>query len=295
MARIIITAAGHDFDPSEVAVPWSILDAAGHEVRFATPHGIRAHADELMVTGQGLDPWGFIPGLRRLTVAGAMLRANGAASAAYARLVRAPSFLSPHRYADLRAGDWDALMLPGGHRARGIRPYLEDRTLHAFVASMFDADKPVGAICHGTVVAARSVSPKTGRSVLHGRKTTSLTWKQEKLAWSLARITRFWDPNYYRTYLEGPGEPEGYWSVEAEVTRALASPSDYRDVARTEPFYRLKTDGLHRDSATDERPAFVVRDGSYVSARWPGDVHTFTKVLDQVIAERESGVARTPT
>jgi hypothetical protein len=28
---------------------------------------------------------------------------------------------------------------------------------------------------------------------------------------------------------------------------------------------------------TDERPAFVVEDGTYVSARWPGDVHTFAQ------------------
>ena len=26
----------------------------------------------------------------------------------------------------------------------------------------------------------------------------------------VARLTRFWDPGYYRTYLEQPGEPAGY-------------------------------------------------------------------------------------
>jgi hypothetical protein len=29
----------------------------------------------------------------------------------------------------------------------------------------------------------------------------------------------------------------------------------------------------------DETPAFVVRDRNYVSARWPGDVHTFAKTF----------------
>jgi putative intracellular protease/amidase len=28
----------------------------------------------------------------------------------------------------------------------------------------------------------------------------------------------------------------------------------------------------------------VVRDGNYVSARWPGDAHTFAKTLAEVIA-----------
>jgi hypothetical protein len=29
----------------------------------------------------------------------------------------------------------------------------------------------------------------------------------------------------------------------------------------------------------DETPAFMVRDRHYVSARWPGNVHTFAKVF----------------
>jgi hypothetical protein len=29
----------------------------------------------------------------------------------------------------------------------------------------------------------------------------------------------------------------------------------------------------------------VVRDGRYVSARWPGDAHTFAKTFDEVLRE----------
>jgi hypothetical protein len=63
--------------------------------------------------------------------------------------------------------------------------------------------------------------------------------------------------------------------VQQEVTRALARPDDFLDVPRDAPHYRRKTSGLVRDSDTDATPAFVVRDGNYVSARWPGDVHRF--------------------
>jgi putative intracellular protease/amidase len=195
-------------------------------------------------------------------------------------------FQAPLRLADLRVEDWDALVLPGGHRPRGIRLYLEDLDLQRFVTAMFAADKPVGAICHGTVVAARARSDRTGRSVLFGRKTTSLTWAQERLATRIARVGRFWDPGYYRTYVEAPGEPPGYRSVQAEVTRALASPDDYRDVSPSDPDRRRKTDGLHRDTLDDARCAFVVRDGAYVSARWPGDAHTFASTLERAIRER---------
>ena len=132
---------------------------------------------------------------------------------------------------------------------------------------------------------ARSISPgRRGRSVLHGRRTTSLTWSQEHLAANTGRVARFWDPSYYRTYVEASGEPCGYWGVEQEVKRALAKPEDYANVPEDAPDYGLKTDGRHRDTLEDERPAFVVEDGRYVSARWPGDVHTFAKTFARVLA-----------
>src|SRR5581483_4683882 len=112
----------------------------------------------------------------------------------------------PLRYAELRVGDFDALLLPGGH-AKKMRQYLESHELQNFVADFFDSGKSVAAVCHGVVLAARSRSKKTGKSVLHGRKTTALTWKLERTAWLLSRfLIRFWDPHYYRTYLEEPGQ-----------------------------------------------------------------------------------------
>ncbi|MBP8190776.1 MAG: hypothetical protein KAX73_02985, partial [Aquabacterium sp.] len=52
-------------------------------------------------------------------------------------------------------------------------------------------------------------------------------WKLEKSAWDLTRRwARFWDPTYYRTYTEAAGDPPGYWGVEADVKRALASDAD---------------------------------------------------------------------
>jgi hypothetical protein len=131
------------------------------------------------------------------------------------------------------------------------------------------------------LLAARTVDPATGRSVLHGRKTTALTWAFERRAWQLTRFTRFRDRDYYRTYTEEPGQPIGYMSVQSEVTRALAIPADFCDVVPGSPDWRTKTSGLARDSATDSRPAFVVDDGTYLSARWPGDTHTFAATLSE--------------
>jgi putative intracellular protease/amidase len=256
-----------------------VLTAAGHMVDFATPDGRPACADDMMLTGKGLDLWGNVPVLRDWPVAGLLMRANRDARNAYARMIADPHYLAPHRWDAVDCNSFDGLLLPGGHRARGMRPYLESEVLQRLVVHFFDEQKPVAAICHGVLVAARSVSPRTGRSVLHGYQTTGLTWAFENSAWLVGRIVRFWDPNYYRTYLEREGEPKGFMSVQQEVTRALARPEDFRDVPETDPNRRRKTSGLQRDSTDNETPAFVVRDRNYVSARWPGDVHTFARIF----------------
>jgi len=279
MARVLILLPARDFDPTEAAVSWQVLVNAGHDVVFATPDGRPAAADDMMLTGEGLDPWSRIPLLGRLPLIGLLMRANGEARKAYAAMFVDRQYGAPLRWDSVNASEFDGLVLPGGHRARGMREFLESDMLQRLVASFFEPQKPVAAICHGVLLAARSISNRTGRSVLYGYRTTALTWAFERSAWKVARITRFWDPNYYRTYLEKPGQPQGFMSVQQEVTRALADPADFLDVPKSDPQYRRKTSGLQRDSIDDARPAFVVRDRIYVSARWPGDAHTFAKTF----------------
>lgn len=281
--KVLIPLPSRDFDPTEAAVSWQRLDEAGIDVVFATPDGAAGRADPRMLSGVGLDLWGFVPLLRRLPLLGLALRADRRARTAYRMLQAEPAFQSPLRYAELRVEDYDGLLLPGGH-APGMRPYLEDRGLQALVAAFFDADKPVAAICHGVLVAARAISPRSGHSVLHGRRTTALTWALERSAWQLMRyVGRFWDAGYYRTYADGAGQAAGYMSVHAEVTRALARPEDFMDVPSDSPHRFRQTSGLFRDTPDDARPAFVVVDGRYVSARWPGDVNRFAQRFIEVL------------
>jgi len=281
--KVLIPLPRTGFDPSEAAVSWKILHANGHGVAFATPDGQPASADPIMLTGAGLDLWSRVPLLGNIRLVGAMLRADRAARHAHAEMLNDSRFAAPLAYAALRSGDFDALLLPGGH-AQGMREYLESAPLQRSVAEFFDAGKPVAAICHGVVLAARSVSLRSGKSVLHGRRTTALTWSLERAAWRLSRCTRWWDRDYYRTYREAPDEPAGFRSVQAEVTRALAEPADFCDVPADAAEHFRKASGLFRDSAHDPQAAFVVRDGNYVSARWPGDVHTFAGTFAAMLA-----------
>ncbi|MGB6206178.1 type 1 glutamine amidotransferase domain-containing protein [Mycobacterium sp.] len=284
MSTVLIPIPDRDFDPTEVAVSWQVLRDDGHRVVFTTESGCAGVADDIMVTGRGLDFWSAIPVLGAITVVGRMLRANKDARRAYREMLQSTEYQHPSGWAAATLEGVDALLLPGGHRARGMRSYIDSETLQRLVVDAFGRGLNVAAICHGVLLAARSVDPTTGHSVLYGRRTTALTWALERTAWRITRFTRFWDPNYYRTYTEEPGQAPGYMSVQSEVTRALKNPTDFCDVERGSPHWRMKSSGLARDTATDSRPAFVVDDGSYVSARWPGDTHTFAKVLSQKLS-----------
>jgi len=168
MATVLMPIPSREFDPTETAVPWKALTQLGHEVIFATPDGKPGAADERMLTGAGLGIW------KPFLIADA----NG--REAYAQMAQCPAFRQPRAYAAVGAADFSALMLPGGH-APGMKPYLESPTLQSLVVATFAAAKPVGAICHGVLLAARSRGAD-GRSVLFGRKTTALTRRLELTA-----------------------------------------------------------------------------------------------------------------
>ena len=249
MARILIPLPAQDYDPSEAAIPWKLLTARGHNIRFATPDGRPAQADSRMLDGQGLGIWK------------PLLIAQAHAREAHAAMVQSEAFLRPLRYDDMATSEIDALLLPGGH-APGMKPYLESARLQALVAAHFAAAKPVAAICHGVLLASRS-QRADGRSVLHGRRTTGLTKQQEMTAWLM---TAAWLGSYYRTYPT---------PLQTEVESLLARPRDF-DVGPP---------ALLRDDPEHLGRGFTVRDGNYLSARWPGDAHAFALGLAQMLDE----------
>jgi protease I len=247
MATILIPIPDAGFDPTEVAVPSKIWRQLGYTLVFATPGGTQGAADPRMVTGEDLG------------LLAPVLRANADGQQAYRELQQCSEFARPVAYTDFESIAADALFLPGGH-AQGMKPYLESERLQAQVVRMFESGRPVGAICHGVLVAARSRGAD-GRSVLFGRKTTALTRSMELTAWSL---TRAWLGDYYRTYPQ---------TVEDEVAQALARPEDFI----------AGPTSLLRDSAARPERGFTVRDGAWLSARWPGDAHRFAAEFAQML------------
>ena len=95
MATILIPIPDRDFDPTEVAVSWRVLVDEGHRVIFATESGNAGVADDIMVTGRGLDIWSALPVFKAIPVVGLMLRANKDARRAYGEMVQSPEFRHP--------------------------------------------------------------------------------------------------------------------------------------------------------------------------------------------------------
>lgn len=240
MARVLFPLPDRDFDVTEVAVPWKLLREAGHEPVFATEAGATPACDPLLLTGVVFGKLGARPEPIEF----------------YRELERAPEFAAPRRWADCTPDGFDALVLAGGH-APGMRQYLGSEVVQRLVAAFFATDKPIAAICHGVLVAARS-RRADGSSVLHGLRTTCLPKYMERSAF----LATFWRRGrYYRTY-------PAY--VEDEVRAALAKPED---------FERGPRELSKRGTRDDHGHAFVVEDGRYISARWPGDAYLFANKL----------------
>jgi putative intracellular protease/amidase len=145
-----------------------------------------------------------------------------------------------------------------------MRQYLGSPELRDKVAVFWGTGRPVGAICHGVLVLARTIDPATGRSVLHDRRTTCLPKYMERTAYL---VTAWRLGRYYRTY-------PAY--VQDEVVGALDDPAQFERGPR----------GSRRGTRADDAPAFVVEDRNYVSARWPGDAYLFAQRFEARLAAR---------
>jgi len=238
----------HGNDPTEIAVPWSILVANDITVEFATETGLESQCDPRMIGG----------------AVGAVMGATASAKALYKDLTTRSAWQHPHSWSSptFSLDGYAGILLPGGHD-KPIRQYLESTSLQAHLASFFpltkrDSDSPkvAAAICHGVLALARAKG-SDGRSVLWDATTTTLPVHMEKLAYfSTAAILG----DYYRTYPEYTAD---------EVQSVLSSPSQY------------KSGGFLNVSP------FTVVDPTYfyVSARFPGDAEAFGQAYVGLLKE----------
>ena len=161
---LLMPLPDRDFDVTEVAVPWRVLSEAGHQVVFATEQAGTVPAADPRLTGVIFGQLRAAPEPRRF----------------YAELTTAVEFTSTQAWAALDPAAFEGLLLPGGH-APAMRQYLRSAVLRDQVARFRALGRPVGAICHGVLVLARTRDRATGRSVLADRRTTCLPKYMERL------------------------------------------------------------------------------------------------------------------
>jgi len=253
---ILMPISNNEFDPSEATYAWKIFTSEyGFEVKFATEDGSKGKTDMKILKKEGLN---FI-----MNLLFTIFKSPEEVVTTYSEMENDKNFNHPLKWSDININDYDGIYIPGGH-ANGMRPYLNSKVLQGKVTEFWGTDKPIAAICHGVLVLARSINPKTGKSLLYNRKSTSVSNYLERLTYSL---TSWQMGDYFRTFDE---------LTEDEIVRHMTGINNPVEAAKVNKEKQLFDAGpISLDKGTFENPeagAFVVEDGNYLSGRYPGDV-----------------------
>lgn len=140
----------------EFTTPYYELLDAGHAISLASPRG----------GGVPIDP---------------RSRAPEAQTASTRRLaddpLNAARLTTTLPLAQLRAADYDAVFVPGGHGP--MWDLATDPVSAALIGAFAAAGKPVAAVCHG-VAALLPVRTPAGRPLVEGRKLTGFSDEEER-------------------------------------------------------------------------------------------------------------------
>lgn len=166
--NILLPLPDYDFDPTEASIPWSVCHSKGWKVTISTEHGAAAQPDFNKLKG-------LLPGI---------LTAGPRAQEAYRLMSQDASYQRPIPYSEIDPEHYHAILLPGGDAPR-MRQYLESELLRSKVLLFYKLGKIIGAICHGTLVLARTVDPQTGQSIIYGHKITTVPKGLDKTAYLL--------------------------------------------------------------------------------------------------------------
>jgi len=257
--HILLPLPSEGFEATEAAVPWQALTRAGVRVTISTPDGQAPSADGFTADGA-----------RGPLLANLMFKADKPALEAYRQLQADASFQAPLPWSAIDAGDYDGIVLPGGH-APGMVEFLGSAQLQRVVSALDASGKLVASICHGVLLAARS-QRADGRSVLHGRRITTVPARVENMLWRM--FNRRIDPLYGRPC-------------------AVAAEEEMRSLLRAEDF-DIRMPPLRKDAPGKHRGLCIV-DGHIVTARMPHDAYTFAagvvETLQALVEQRAAGGA----
>jgi putative intracellular protease/amidase len=144
----------------ELTTPYYALQDAGFEVTLASPKG-------------GLPP--FAEG----SVKEPPAENEGSVKRFLADPAAMAKFKATHTTASLKAADFAAVFLPGGHGT--MWDTANDAATATLVGHTFDAGKPVAAVCHGPAGLVKALRAD-GKNILYGKKVNGFTNEEETAA-----------------------------------------------------------------------------------------------------------------
>ncbi len=151
----------------ELSIPYYKFIDAGYKVDIASPRG---------------GPVGFDP---------ASIKAEGGNAAETERLLQDPSVQNQLQQslplAGVRAADYAAVFLPGGHGTMWDLP--EDKEVKRVIEEAYAQDKVIAAVCHGPAGLLNATAPD-GKPILAGRKVNGFT-NEEEAAVGLSMVVPF--------------------------------------------------------------------------------------------------------
>jgi putative intracellular protease/amidase len=163
--KILMVLTSHDrlgdtgrptgFWLEEFAAPYYVFRDAGAEITVASPKG-----------GQPpIDPKSDEPGNQ--TDAMARFKTDPVAQEVLA---------NSRKLGDVRADDYDTVFYPGGHGP--MWDLADDPTSIALIEAVYNAGKPVAAVCHGPAVLHRATYQ--GEPIVKGKRVTGFTNSEEE-------------------------------------------------------------------------------------------------------------------
>lgn len=139
---------------SEVAHPWRAFTDAGYDLTFATPDGAAAPLDPKSEDRD--DP----VNVAFLDDADVQVQLK-----------------HPHAFRDLKADDFDAVFVPGGHGTMFDLP--DDPHLPGLIAAVYEGGGVVGAVCHGPAALVNVTLPD-GTYLVAGKRVAAFTNAEEE-------------------------------------------------------------------------------------------------------------------
>ncbi|OAL54653.1 class I glutamine amidotransferase-like protein [Pyrenochaeta sp. DS3sAY3a] len=246
-AKVLIMMADYGQDPTETAVPYTAMTAAGFAVHFATESGQIPACDRRMLEG----------------LTQKFLGATRATIQIYNTMVASDEFCHPLAWDSVNFSlePYDMVLFPGGHD-KGIRQLIDSPIVHRLMVEYFPktkkpSKKAVAAICHG-VMALSNARDADGKSPIRSCTTTALpSFMESFIYWGTFPVLG----DYYKTYGAGSA------NVEESVRKVL-------------------DDDESQWKGSKGFTPFVVEDANYnyITARFPNDADLFGKKLVDLLS-----------